>query len=112
MKKGEKSKNFGRNEDYFKEIAEKVSERRKKSEYTKKELEIYYEGKSDAFIEILNNIHPKGSDIYDKYKFTHLELRDFCEMNIADFQSRLHKARQLFKSQSKLLRNLTQLSIE
>ena len=112
MKKGEKNKNFGRDGEYLKEITEKVSERRKKSEYTKKELEIYYEGKSDAFIEILNKMYPEASDIYDKCKFTHLELRDFCEINVEDSQRRLHKARQLFKSQSKLLRNLTQLSIE
>lgn len=101
-------------DEYFQNIADLASERRKKSEYSKEEMGIYLEGKKDAYKEILRSTYPnkKIQDIWDEEKFSVQELQKYVEINIKDLQERLKKARKVYVSQTKLLRNLTQMSIE
>lgn len=99
-------------DDYFKEIAEKVHERRTKGEYSKLEFEAYHSGKEEAFKEVLNLLNPKGSDIYYTHRYTKDELWKFVELNISDMKSRLKKARKIYLGQLQIIENLSQLQID
>jgi hypothetical protein len=99
-------------QEYFKEIAEKVAEKRNKSTWSKEEQNAYARGKEEAFKEVLHFLHPKKSDIYYTRQFSKDELWKFVQLNLSEMQSRLKKARQIYVQQSKIIRDLSQLQID
>lgn len=98
--------------EYFQEISEKVAEKREKSVYSEKEKKAYYEGKKEAYSEMLTHMHPDKHSIYSKEKFSPDEMKHFCYLNIDDLLRRLKLARKTYLSQIKLLKELTQLTID
>ena len=97
---------------YFQEISKLARENREKGKYSTEELNAYIEGQKNAFRSCLSMLHPSSSDIYENLTYTQHELEDFCKKNIQDLRQRLQRARHIYKSQIKLIQDLTQLSID
>lgn len=98
--------------EYFSEITEKVKERRIKDEHFIKQSEIFRKGKQAAFTSILIFLHPSNSDIYDKYTYSESELQDFVEKEISSLRDRLEKARLIYLQNQRIIKQMSQLTID
>ena len=107
--------------DYYVKIGEKVRERRKKSEYSAEEMEIYREGMKKAYKDVLSmfitaHTSPKKKTqfigIFEKEGFSPEELCNFCQLEVDYFADKLSKALKRCLSQEKTLNALSQLTID
>jgi hypothetical protein len=107
--------------DYYVEIGEKVRERRKKSEYSTEEMEIYREGMKKAYKDVIAmfvTAHTSAQKktqfigIFEKEGFSPEELCNFCQLEVNYFADTLSKALKRCLSQEKTLKALSQLTID
>ena len=108
------------NSEYYQEIAEKVHERRKKSEYSPEEMEIYREGMKKAYKDIIAmfiSAHTSGKKkkqfvgIFEKEGYSPEELCRFCKLEVDYFSDGLAKALRRCAQQEKTLSIFSQLQI-
>jgi len=108
-------------QEYFRNISENVHKRRKKSEYSGQEMEIYREGMKQAYKNVLSMfiaVHTSKKrkqefvGIFEKEGFTPEELCNFCQLEINYFADKLGKALKRCLSQERTLTALSQLTIE
>jgi len=107
-------------QEYYQAIGERVHERRKKSEYTAEEMEIFREGKKQAYKDVIAMFIAAHSSakkkkqfvgIFEKKEFGPEELCHFCELEVRYFSDGLKNALKRCLQQEKTLALFSQLQI-
>jgi len=98
--------------EYFGNIAEKVHAKRIKGEYSKNEMEIYEEGKKSALLSLLIYLNNANTDMFQRHTYENYELQNFIELEIESLRSRLRKAREIYLVNQRIIKQMSQLSID
>jgi len=81
-------------------------------ELSKKELMIYRQGEKQAYVTILNLIHPENRVFWDEHKASMTEAEKFATMEVERLLDRIEKAKQIYIAQQAIISAASQISID